>query len=68
MCLAIPGKIIKIKGDEATIEYGEIIRQAKLIEKKYKINDYVIVQARVVMQKIPKKQALETLKMIEKEG
>lgn len=64
MCFAIPGKIIKIEDDLATVEYGEVKREAKLLDKTYKIGDYVIVQHKFVMQKIPEKQALETLKLI----
>ncbi|MCK4967554.1 MAG: HypC/HybG/HupF family hydrogenase formation chaperone, partial [Candidatus Aenigmarchaeota archaeon] len=30
MCLAIPGKIIKINGDTATIDYDGITKTAKI--------------------------------------
>jgi hydrogenase expression/formation protein HypC len=64
MCLAYPGKIVEIKKDVATVDYKTEKRKAKLLEKKYKIGDYVIVQAGIVVQKVAKKEALESLKLI----
>jgi len=56
MCLAIPGKIVKIEGDIATLDYGSETRQAKIVEEDYKVGDYVIVQAKVVVEKVTEKQ------------
>ena len=36
MCLAVPGKIIEIKGNEAVVDYDIEKRMALLIEKKLK--------------------------------
>ena len=66
MCLAIPGKIIEIKDDVAIVEYGKEKREAKLLEKNLKVGDYVIVQNKFVMQKVPEKEALEALKLFSK--
>ena len=63
MCLAVPGKIIEIKGNEAVVDYDIEKRKALLLEKTYKIGDYVIVQGKVVVQKIEKKEALDALKL-----
>lgn len=52
MCLAIPGKIIKIKDDIAVIDYNKIKRKAKIIEGNFKIGDYVIVKANIIVDKI----------------
>lgn len=56
MCLAIPGRIIKIKEDEAVIDYSGIEKIAKIIDKKskYKIGDYVLVQSKIIIEKLPK--------------
>jgi len=62
MCLAIPGKIVKIEGDEAVIEYPGQTRTAKIIEGEYAVGDYVFVSAKIIVQKIPEKEALESLK------
>jgi len=63
MCLAIPGKIIKIKGNEAVVQYPKEKRKANLIEKNFKVGDYVYVSSKIVVQKIPKKEALQCLKL-----
>jgi len=63
MCLAIPGKIIKIDGMEALIEYPGETRRAFLGDDvKAKINDFVLVQMGVVIKKISAKEAKISLK------
>ncbi|MFH1638212.1 MAG: HypC/HybG/HupF family hydrogenase formation chaperone [Candidatus Woesearchaeota archaeon] len=62
MCIAIPGKIVEIKGKKAVIDYGTEKREARILEDKYKVGDYVIVQLRTVVQKLDEdvaKKALE---------
>jgi len=68
MCLTIPGKIIEIKGDIATLDYGSEKRQAKIIEGDYKLGDFVLVQAKLVVEKVSEEQMtgwLEVLKDIQ---
>ena len=62
MCLAIPGKIMKIDGDEATIQYPGETRIAKIVDGEYSIGDYVFVSAQIIVQKIPEQEALASLK------
>ena len=61
MCLAMPGKIKKIEGDMATIEYPGETRVAKIIEGDYAPGDYVFVSAQIIVQKIPEEEALASL-------
>ena len=61
MCLAIPGKIVKIKGDEASVDYEAEIRKAKIFSDDLKVGDYVFVQAGIVVQKIPADQAIKAI-------
>ncbi|MBW2965328.1 HypC/HybG/HupF family hydrogenase formation chaperone, partial [Candidatus Woesearchaeota archaeon] len=61
-CLAMPGKIIKIKGDRATIQYPGQTREAAIIEGDYSVGDYVFVTSQIIVQKIPEEQALKSLK------
>jgi len=67
MCLAVPGKIVKIEKDVAVVDYGIEKRTGKIIEpalsKAYKKGDYVIIQGGIVVQKIEKKEALSALKL-----
>ena len=62
MCLAMPGKIVKISGDTATIEYPGQTREAKIIDGEYSIGDYVFVSAQIIVQKLTREEALATLK------
>ncbi|MFH1368157.1 MAG: HypC/HybG/HupF family hydrogenase formation chaperone [Elusimicrobiota bacterium] len=66
MCLAIPGKIIKIEKDKrAEIDFGGVIRAAQLdLMPSVKVGDYVIVHAGFAIQKLSEKDARETLKAI----
>ena len=66
MCLSVPGKIIEIKNDIATVDYGIEKRKGKIIEKNYSKGDYVIIQGGIVVQKIEKKGAEEALRMYKK--
>lgn len=63
MCLMIPGKIIKRKGDAVVVDYGSEQRSATLVEEGFDIGDYVIVQGGFVVQKVPEEEALESLKL-----
>ena len=60
--MAIPGKIVKIEGETATIEYPGEKREAKIIAGDFKIGDYVFVSAQIVVDKIPEEQAIASLK------
>jgi len=53
MCLAIPGKIVAKKGKSVTVDYGSEKRQANIIDGKYKVGDFVIVQGKIVVDKVP---------------
>ena len=61
MCLAIPGKIVKISKDEATIDYEAEKRKVKIIDGKYDVGDYVFVQAGIIVQKLPKNEAMQAI-------
>lgn len=66
MCLAIPGKIIEIKGEVAVVEYGSEKREARLMNPEIKIGDYVAVQNQLILQSIPEKEALESIELWKK--
>lgn len=64
MCLAFPGKIVEIAWPHAKVDYEREKRVARLVERKYRVGDYVIVQGGVVIEKIPRKQAVEWLESV----
>lgn len=65
MCLAVPNKIIKIKGEWAVVDSGEHTHRANLsLVKNAKVGDYVIVHEDMVLNKIPGQEAKKILRMI----
>lgn len=62
MCLAIPGRIIEIDGEKVIVDYGSEKREARLLDKNFKVGDYVIVGGKIVLDKISEQEALEAIK------
>jgi len=51
MCLAVPGRIVKIQDGYAEIDYGGLSKQASIrLYPEAKVNDYVLVHAGFVIQ------------------
>ncbi|MHA1648974.1 MAG: HypC/HybG/HupF family hydrogenase formation chaperone, partial [Candidatus Helarchaeota archaeon] len=63
MCLAIPGKIIKVEGDYAKVDFGGVTRRVgiSLLENVTE-NDYVIVHAGYAIEVLNEEEAEERLK------
>ncbi len=68
MCLAVPGKIKEIIGDEplerkGKIEFGGILKEIALAYvPEAKVGDYVIVHAGFAISMVDEDEAAETLK------
>jgi len=52
MCLAIPGKIIKVKGQLAAVDFRGIKKEVNISLVKAKIGDYVMVHAGFAIEKM----------------
>lgn len=65
MCLAVPGKIVAIEGDIATVDYGEERRDAALVGQDLKLGDYVIVQGKIIIQHVPEEEAQQFYDLIQ---
>jgi len=66
VCLAIPGKIIKIikKDDLASIDYGDGTRRtANISLVDVKNGDYVLVHAGFAIERIDENEAKKTLEL-----
>ncbi len=67
MCLAVPGKIISIEGQDSIVrsgrvEFGGIVREVSLsCVPEAKIGDYVIVHAGFALNVLDEEQARITL-------
>lgn len=57
MCLAIPGKVIKIEKNYCWIDYFGQIRKAMLAEVKAKPGDMVMVQMGIVIKVLTDKES-----------
>jgi hydrogenase expression/formation protein HypC len=62
MCIAAPGKVIKIEGRKATVLYSDQSRMALLSDDAVKVGDYVLVQMGIIIQVLTPRQARESLK------
>lgn len=61
MCLAVPGKVISVNGDNAVVDYICEKREAGNLIKA-EVGDYVIVQAKMVVSKVDKQEGEAALK------
>jgi len=66
MCLAIPGKVLKIEKQTATVDFGGMRREVKLdLLKNVRDGDYVLVHVGYAIQIIDEAKAKEILSMWE---
>ncbi len=65
MCLAIPAKVTKINGNEATVDImGNQTKANISVLENIKIGDYILVHAGFGIQKYDEKTAEENLVLI----
>lgn len=66
MCLAIPSKVVKIKGQWANVESGEHEHRVNLaLVKNVKLGDYLLIHDQLAINKLPKKEAEKIIKMVQ---
>ncbi len=64
MCLALPGKIIEIKGKTGIVEMLGVSREVSLeLIKDYKLGDYVLVHAGCAISKVDEEEAIKTMEL-----
>ncbi|MEM5790219.1 MAG: HypC/HybG/HupF family hydrogenase formation chaperone [Syntrophobacteraceae bacterium] len=66
MCLAIPGEIVEIQDEVATVRIGEALRKASLmlLPDGADLGDYVIVHAGFALNKLDPEEARESLRLL----
>jgi hydrogenase assembly chaperone HypC/HupF len=58
MCIAAPGKVIKIEGKKVFVRYpGNETRQAMIMDIRPKVGSYVMVQMGIIVEELSKSQA-----------
>lgn len=66
MCLAVPMRVVEIKGSQASADLGGVKRWVNLaLLEDVKINDYIVVHAGFAIQKLDLKEAEETLAVLQ---
>ena len=65
MCLAVPGRIVSINGNNALIDFGGVQREANVCLVEPRIGDYVVVHAGFAIQVVDEEDAKETIKLWE---
>jgi len=62
MCLAIPAKVVEVKGEIASVDFGAgTIRDVNVSLVEAKVGEYVIVHAGYAIEVLDRKAAEETL-------
>ena len=56
MCLAIPGKIIKISGQLATVDFNGVKKDINISLVDIKVGEYVMVHAGFAIEKMEDEQ------------
>ena len=65
MCLGIPMKVVKIDGDEGTVESGGLKKRANFsLMKNVRIGDYILLHAGFAIEKIKDSEAKKTIKLL----
>lgn len=65
MCVAAPGRVIKIDGDTATIDYNgnKITANKGIVDVQ--VGDYALVHAGLIIQVLPDDEAKNMLELFE---
>ena len=62
MCLAIPAKVIEIKGQDAVVEFHNVRRDVRLdLVDDCQVGDFVLIHAGFVINKLDEQSAQESI-------
>jgi len=66
MCYAIPAVVIKVDGQEATVDYGGVRKKVNVsLIKGVRDGDYLLVHAGFAIERMAKDEALKSLNAIQ---
>ncbi len=64
MCLAVPGKVVKIDGNRAMVEYDEVKKWVDIsLLEKVNVGDYILVHAGYGIEIVNVDEAIKTLEL-----
>lgn len=66
MCLAVPARVVEVRGETAIADFGGVRREIALylIDKKVKAGDYVLVHVGYAIQVISEDEVKENLALL----
>ncbi len=64
MCVALPGRVIEVKGAEAVIDFSGNIVSARAGLVEVAVGDYVLVHAGCIMQKVQHSEAEDLIELM----
>lgn len=62
MCLAIPGRVVSIKGNRAVVDYGGTTTETNISLVSPSVGDYVIVHAGFAIERLDVREAERSLR------
>ena len=67
MCLGVPGKVVAVDGDAATVDFWGVRRQVRLeiVDEPVAPGDYVLNHEGYAIRRIPEEDIAETLALYE---
>jgi len=67
MCLGVPGKVVAIDGNRATVDFWGVRRQVLLdvVDEPVAVGDYVLNHVGYAIRRIPESEIGETLALFE---
>jgi hydrogenase expression/formation protein HypC len=67
MCLGVPGKVIAVEGNTATVDFWGVRRQVLLdvVDEPVAAGDYVLNHVGYAIRRIPEEEIAETLALFE---
>lgn len=67
MCLGVPGRVLAVDGEIATVDFFGIRRQVRLdvVDEPVKPGDYILNHVGFAIRRIPQEEIAETLSLYE---
>jgi hydrogenase expression/formation protein HypC len=63
MCLAVPGQIVSIDGNQANVDFGGVLRSVNVSLVDAKVGEWVVIHAGFAIEKMDEEEAKETLRL-----
>ncbi len=65
MCLAVPGRIVQLRGTKAVVDFGGVKREADIsLLPEVRLGEYVLVHVGFAIQRVDEARARETYRLL----